>query len=114
MLIFRSTPSLPCICLTLCAPAAATAAAVCLAAGAMQVVYDCGPVQQHAWPDFDALRQRVACEWEALPPNADVISASLKAKVQRVLQSTRGGLDAAERQQAAAAAAAGSGGGGDR
>jgi hypothetical protein len=47
------------------------------------VVYDKGPLpntQQH-FEDFDALRQRVQREWDALPRSADVYSASLQAKI---------------------------------
>jgi nicotinamide phosphoribosyltransferase len=71
----------------------------------LRVVYACGPVvggggetgaanggggdgkkqqqqqQQQRWEDFDALRARVAREWRALPPYADPISASLRAKM---------------------------------
>jgi nicotinamide phosphoribosyltransferase len=45
------------------------------------VVYDHGPVEGLAWDDFDAVRVRLAAEWEALPPSADNLSASLRAKV---------------------------------
>ncbi len=48
-----------------------------------QVVYDCGPVAGHKWEDFDTVRARAAREWSALPKAADVISASLQAKVQQ-------------------------------
>ncbi len=47
------------------------------------MVYDCGPVAGHQWDDFDTVRARVVREWAALPKTADVISASLQAKVQQ-------------------------------
>jgi len=46
-----------------------------------QVIYDCGPVATHQWEDFDAVRARLAAEWAALPPTADVVSAPLRAKM---------------------------------
>lgn len=53
----------------------------------LQVVYDHGPVPGLVWDSFDALRQRLLSEWEALPPTADVLSPSLKEKVARELES---------------------------
>jgi hypothetical protein len=61
------------------------------------VVYDHGPVPNHTWEDFDTLRNRVEKEWAALPPAADNISPSLRAKVTAKV---------AQRQAAAAAEAA--------
>lgn len=93
----------------------------------LRVVYACGPVlvgsgsssaaaageeeqegggkhhQQRHWEDFDALRARVAREWRALPPSADPISASLRAKMVA--------FHAPHSSSAAAAAAPGDGGG---
>lgn len=46
-------------------------------------MYDHGPVPGHEWEDFDAVRARLASEWAALPPAADVYSASLRAKLKR-------------------------------
>jgi hypothetical protein len=62
-----------------------------------QVVYDHGPVPGHTWEDFDALRARVEREWAALPPTADNLSPSLRAKV---------AAKVAQRKAAAAAEAA--------
>jgi nicotinamide phosphoribosyltransferase len=45
------------------------------------VVYDHGPVPGLEWDDFDAVRARLAAEWEALPRAADNISASLRSKM---------------------------------
>uniref|UniRef100_A0A383W1M1 Nicotinamide phosphoribosyltransferase n=1 Tax=Tetradesmus obliquus TaxID=3088 RepID=A0A383W1M1_TETOB len=49
----------------------------------LQVVYDKGPLpaSQHQFEGFDALRQRVQREWDALPRSAAVYSASLQAKI---------------------------------
>jgi hypothetical protein len=70
----------------------------------LQVVYDCGPVEGHSWQQFDAIRDRVAQQWAALPPNADNYSASLRAKVERLRQDMHG-LAAARTQEGPAAAA---------
>jgi nicotinamide phosphoribosyltransferase len=51
----------------------------------LQVVYDCGPVPVH-WEKFSVLKQRVARDWEALQPSADVISQPLKDKIQQLVQ----------------------------
>ncbi|PSC68478.1 nicotinate phosphoribosyltransferase [Micractinium conductrix] len=45
----------------------------------LQVVYDKRPLAVE-WESFDELRERVESEWTALPPCADVLSASLRAK----------------------------------
>lgn len=45
----------------------------------LQVVYDGRPLQVQ-WETFDELRARVEREWNALPPSADVLSPSLRAK----------------------------------
>ena len=55
----------------------------------LKVVYDCGPVPEWQWDDFDCLRQRVASEWTALPKTADVISEPLKKKIQQTRLSQR-------------------------
>ena len=83
----------------------------------LELLYDCGPLDPSPdeeteagsssssssgayFEDFDAVRARVAAEWAALPRVADVISASLRAKVGVVTAAQR------ERREAAAAAAA--------
>ncbi|GMH45188.1 hypothetical protein BSKO_13145 [Bryopsis sp. KO-2023] len=52
----------------------------------LKVVYDKGPVEDCILlrDDFDTLRARVAKEWSELPKTADVISAPLKEKMERV------------------------------
>eukprot|EP00878_Enallax_costatus_P013676 GHUV01014300.1.p1 GENE.GHUV01014300.1~~GHUV01014300.1.p1 ORF type:complete len:184 (+),score=64.20 GHUV01014300.1:39-554(+) len=50
----------------------------------LQVVYDKGPLPNHRWESFDAVRQRVAQEWESLPRTAQVYSASLQQKLARI------------------------------
>lgn len=52
---------------------------------APQVVYDHGPLESHEWDSFDDVRTRLAAEWAALPPTADVISPSLRAKMTKEL-----------------------------
>ncbi len=53
----------------------------------LKVVYDKGqPTPGMQWEDFDTLRKRVATEWTALPKTADVISSSLKAKIQTQME----------------------------
>jgi hypothetical protein len=42
------------------------------------------------WENFDQVRARLSAEWGALPPTADVISASLRAKMARVGAELRG------------------------
>lgn len=44
-------------------------------------MYDRGPVPGFEWDDFDTVRERAAREWAALPPAADPLSPSLKAKI---------------------------------
>jgi nicotinamide phosphoribosyltransferase len=56
----------------------------------LQMIYDHGPVQGMVWDDFDTLRARVAREWDALPKNADNISAPLRAKVAALRTDTHG------------------------
>lgn len=53
---------------------------------AVQVVYDKGPVPGFQWDDFDAVRERVTREWRALPPAADNLSPSLKAKIAQQME----------------------------
>ena len=38
------------------------------------------------WEDFDAMRERVAEEWQALPKKSDNISATLKAKIKQQME----------------------------
>ena len=47
----------------------------------LKVVFDKGPLAVRPWEDFDVVKQRVASEWAQLPPTADSISASLRAKI---------------------------------
>ena len=48
----------------------------------LRVVYNQGPPETgFEWESFDALRERVETEWNALPPTANVISDSLHAKI---------------------------------
>ncbi|KAK9795195.1 hypothetical protein WJX73_003091 [Symbiochloris irregularis] len=54
----------------------------------LRTVYDCRPVQVN-WDKFTQLRRRVNDEWHALPTQADVASASLKAKVKDCLAKLR-------------------------
>ncbi|KIY99065.1 hypothetical protein MNEG_8898, partial [Monoraphidium neglectum] len=54
------------------------------------VVYNSGPVDDMEWENFDQVRARLSAEWGALPPTADVISASLRAKMARVGAELRG------------------------
>jgi len=51
-----------------------------------QVVYDKGPVEGLQWDDFDAMRIRVAHEWQSLPKNSDNISSTLKSKIKRQME----------------------------
>lgn len=60
-------------------PTAFPAEAVAPQDNLLEVIYDCRPIPV-AWPTFDQLRQRVAEQWEALPPVADVISRELREK----------------------------------
>jgi len=46
----------------------------------LKIVYDCGPVEGLVWEEFDAVRERLAKEWMALPKTADVVSSSLRHK----------------------------------
>lgn len=52
----------------------------------LQVIYDKGPVKDLQWEDFDAMRKRVAEEWQALPRKSDNISATLKAKIRQQME----------------------------
>jgi nicotinamide phosphoribosyltransferase len=61
-------------------PTAFPAAEVAPEDNLLRVVYDCGPVEGLEWEEFDALRRRVADEWEALPPVADVWAPSLRRR----------------------------------
>ena len=45
-----------------------------------------GPVVGLEWDDFDAMRQRVAEEWQGLPKVADNISATLKVKIGKQME----------------------------
>jgi nicotinamide phosphoribosyltransferase len=60
-------------------PTAFPAEEVAPADDLLQVVYDGRPLAVQ-WESFDALRARVEREWTSLPPTADVLSPSLKAK----------------------------------
>lgn len=56
----------------------------------LQVVYDHRPpADGFRWETFDALRERVEKEWQALPPKADVISESLVAKKEKIRRQRR-------------------------
>jgi nicotinamide phosphoribosyltransferase len=55
------------------------------------VVYDCGPAPGHRWDDFDAVRARLASEWDALPRTADVTSGPLRTKIAAVVAAGPGG-----------------------
>lgn len=61
-------------------------------ANLLEVVYDCGPVDVR-WPSFDELRQRVASEWESLPPAHDPLSAEIRQKVKEVSAKMQATLD---------------------
>jgi hypothetical protein len=62
------------------------------------VVYDRGPLAMRPWDaDFDGVRERVALEWRALPPSADNISASLKAKISACMKSPLPGSEDSHR-----------------
>lgn len=65
----------------------------------LQVVYDKGPMQSHAFEDFDALRQRVATEWQALPRTASIYSASLQAKLHDISKEHTSGAQGPKGQQ---------------
>lgn len=43
----------------------------------LQVVYDCGPVKDHQWDDFDTVRQRLDAQWNKYPPKAQAVSQPL-------------------------------------
>ncbi|KAI9502490.1 hypothetical protein GGI25_002669 [Coemansia spiralis] len=45
----------------------------------LQTIYDCGPVADHAWEDFEAVRKRAREQWSAFPPKIKAISDSLLA-----------------------------------
>jgi nicotinamide phosphoribosyltransferase len=47
----------------------------------LQVIYDCGPVQNYQWESFDALRMRLKTQWTSLPKQADPISDALYEKI---------------------------------
>ena len=51
----------------------------------LQVIYDNGPVDVK-WEDFDTLRARVAKQWEQCPKLHNPISATLKAKIDKLTQ----------------------------
>ena len=34
----------------------------------LKVVYDCGPLKESPWEDFDAVRKRVDAQWKQLAP----------------------------------------------
>lgn len=68
-----------------------------------------GKQQQKGWEDFDALKARVLREWRALPPHADPVSASLRAKMAAFHAPHSGPGEGAE-AAAEPAAAAGSNG----
>uniref|UniRef100_A0A7S0MWA0 Nicotinamide phosphoribosyltransferase n=1 Tax=Pyramimonas obovata TaxID=1411642 RepID=A0A7S0MWA0_9CHLO len=49
----------------------------------LRVVYDCGPLKQSPWDDFDTVRARVEAEWRQLAPlkNVSPLSSQLKERI---------------------------------
>uniref|UniRef100_A0A7R9YV39 Nicotinamide phosphoribosyltransferase n=1 Tax=Chlamydomonas euryale TaxID=1486919 RepID=A0A7R9YV39_9CHLO len=52
----------------------------------LKVVYDRGPVPGFKWDDFDTVRARAAAEWDALPPTGNMLSYSLKDKINQQMK----------------------------
>lgn len=47
----------------------------------LEVVYDCGPVKDLAWPLFDEIKARVEKQWAEVPRKHSPISAALQTKI---------------------------------
>ncbi|KAJ2807612.1 hypothetical protein H4R20_001221 [Coemansia guatemalensis] len=69
-----------------CAPDADT--------GLLRVVYDCGPVADHRWDDFETVRRRLQHQWSTFPLRAEALSSELlehqravHTRVQQTIQS---------------------------
>ncbi|KAK3276004.1 hypothetical protein CYMTET_15896, partial [Cymbomonas tetramitiformis] len=50
----------------------------------LQIVYDNGPLAASPWESFTEVRSRLASEWAALPPNADVLSPQIKNVIKEI------------------------------
>ena len=54
-----------------------------------EVVWDCGPVKDHKWDDFNVLISRLETQWEKIPNGGSALSEELKMKIKENVERIR-------------------------
>lgn len=54
-----------------------------------EVIWDCGPVKDHKWDDFNSIVSRLETQWEKIPKGGQAISLELKQKIKENVERIR-------------------------